>query len=311
MDVDGNEIDLNLLPALSVLLEERNVTWAAQRLGLSQSALSAKLARLRRTMNDPLLVPAAEGRGMILSPRAASLREPLEAALAALRQAIRSPVPFDPAGSQRTFRLAMRDHAAATLGGRLAQALLRAGATRLRLALVPPAADVEAQLEQGTTDMLIGMDDTARALHMRRVLSRTGYATAQRKGHPRGTQPLDLDEYCRLGHMVVPGKQAGFECPVDLALERMGRERRIAISVESLAAVPGLLRTTDLVITLPSSFLVQIGQEIDCFEPPVELGDYVLAAFWHPRDQADAGHMWMRTLLFSVAAEQSGSPGRN
>ena len=76
MDVDGGEIDLDLLPALSVLLEERNVTWAAQRLGITQSSLSAKLAKLRRALGDPLLVPAAEGRGMILTARAAALQAP-------------------------------------------------------------------------------------------------------------------------------------------------------------------------------------------------------------------------------------------
>lgn len=307
MNVDGSEVDLDLLPALSVLLEERNVTWAAQRLAVSQSALSAKLARLRRAMNDPLLVPAVEGRGMVLTPRAAGLQAPLAAALAALRQAISSPTPFEPVQSRRTFRLAMKDHAAVTLGGNLAQAVMREGGTQIRLAFMPPGPTIEEQLEDGTTDILIGTEKSVRELFMQRVLSRKPYRTAQRKDHPRGTDALQIDEFCALAHMVVPGEQSGFGCPVDAALERAGRGRRIAVSVDSLAAVPGLLSKTDLVCTLPYPFLALFERDIDNFKPPVELGDYVLLAFWHPRNQADPGHIWLRHLLFEAAGEPSAS----
>ena len=301
MDIDGSDVDLDLLPMLSVLLEERNVTWAAQRLGLSQSALSARLARLRRALNDPLLVPATEGRGMVLTPRAATMQAPLAAALAALRQVVSSPTPFRPTQSRRTFRLAMKDHAAVTLGGNLAQAVMREGGTQIRLAFQPPNPSIDKQLEDGTIDILIDTNNSTRELLMQRVLSRKPYRTAQRKDHPRGTRPLHIDEFCALAHMVVPGKESGFECPVDIALERAGRARRIAISVESLAAVPDLLLKTDLVCTLPLPFLAQIGNDIDCFEPPLELGEYVLSAFWHSRNQSDLGHAWLRSLLFHVA----------
>lgn len=300
MDINGSEVDLDLLPALNVLLEECNVTWAAQRLGLSQSALSAKLARLRRAMNDPLLVPTIEGRGMVLTPRAVALQAPLAAALATLRQAISSPIAFEPSKSLRTFCIALKDYAAVTLGGGLTHAVMREGGTQIRLAFMPPGADIEQRLENGTTDMLIDREGSVRELFMQRVLLRTPYRTAQRKDHPRGSGMLRMGQFCALDHMVVPGKEAGFECPVDAALEQLGQKRRIAVSVESLAAVPNLLTATDLVCTLPFSFS-KYEKNVECFEPPMKLDDYILSAFWHPRNQADPGHTWLRKLLSETA----------
>ena len=193
-----------------------------------------------------------------------------------------------------------------TLGGSLARAILREGGDQIRLALVPPGPGIEEQMENATTDILVGTGLSLRNTFMQRVLSRETYHTAQRKGHPRGTGPLGLDEFCALTHMVVPGKESGFECPVDAALERVGRSRRIAVSVDSLAAVFDLLSNTDLVCTLPFPILAQLRREIDFFEPPVGLGDYVLSAFWHPLNQADPGHAWLRRLLFEVGREASG-----
>ena len=177
---------------------------------------------------------------------------------------------------------------------------------QIRLAFVPPGPDTEEHLETGAIDILIGAEESVRELFKQRVLSHRPYCTAQRKGHPRGATPLQIDEFCALAHLVVPGKEAGFECPVDAALEQAGRRRRIAVSVESLAAVPNLLSNTDLICTLPYPFLAQVERDIDCFKPPLELGEYVLTAFWHPRNQVDPGHAWLRQLLFQVAGGPSG-----
>lgn len=91
---------------------------------------------------------------------------------------------------------------------------------------------------------------------------------------------------------------------MDAALERIGRGRRIAVSVESLAAVPVLLSMTDLVSTLPYPFSEQAEHLLDSFEPPIKLNDYVLSAFWHSRNRDDPGHVWLRGLLFEVAGKQ-------
>ena len=302
MEVDGSKVDLDLLPVLSVLLEERNVTWAAQRLGVRQSSLSSQLARLRRALGDPLLVPAVEGRGMVLTPRATALQAPLAEALTALRKAISPPAPFEPRESRRTFRIGLKDHAAMVIGGTLAQEVLQESGTHVRLAFTPPGSAIEERMESGVLDILVGSEEPANSLFMRRVLSRSPYRTAQRKGHPRGARALDLDEFCALSHMVVPGKESGFECPVDAALERIGRTRRIAVSVESLAAVPNFLSRTDLICTLPYPFVGEAEGNIEYYEPPMQLGDYTLSAFWHPRAQADPGHAWLRALLFQVSS---------
>ena len=189
------------------------------------------------------------------------------------------------------------------LGGRLAEAVTHAGGANVRLAFFPPTANIETQLESGEVDILVGSEEPAQRQFMRRVLSRRPYRTAQRKGHPRGAQPLDLDGFCALSHMVVPGKESGFECPIDAALERAGRKRHTSVSVVSLAAVPDLLSRTDLVCTLPFPFLRTDETRFDYSKPPLQLNDYILSAFWHARSQVDSGHSWLRSLFFQAAAQ--------
>ncbi|NMO16832.1 LysR family transcriptional regulator [Pyxidicoccus fallax] len=300
--MDISKLDLHLLLALEALLEERNVTRAAERLQLSQPALSARLARLRSLFADPLFVPAAHGRGVVPTPRAAEMQSPLAEALAQLRRLMEGPGVFDPRQSRRTFVIAIRDNPAAILMPEFITQMM-AVAPASRLALINPGRDIAERLETGKVDMLVGATDEVGGAMISRPLLEDRFLTAQRKGHPRGQGPIDLDTFCDLGHLLVSTDGGGFSGRVDAALAAKGRQRRVAVSVQSYALAPLILANSDCICTLPSRFLQRFARELDFSPPPpeLELGRLSLAALWHPRHQDDPAHAWLREQLFEAA----------
>lgn len=300
MDMRG--ADLPLLVSLDVLLEESNVTRAAARLNLSQPALSAQLARLRALFGDPLLLPAESGRGMVATPRALALQEPLRAALRALGHAVlQGPAAFDPRSGKRTFRIAGNDNNITMMMPPLLRQLDRHGGPDLKLAFVPHHLErIVGQMERGEIDLLAGAPRFAPdALRVRR-LTQTRYRMAQRKGHPRGAAPLDLDSYCRLRHVIV-SNEGGFRGFIDGLIEARGRRREVAVSVAQYGLVPPILAATDLVCSLPQEFLASHADRLDIFDLPLDAGQFDLAIAWHPRSDNDPAHRWLREQLLGAA----------
>lgn len=294
------DIDGALLLALKALLEERNVTRAAAQLGISQPALSGRLARLRDILADPLFVPAANGRGVVPTPRAEALEQELLHVLEGLKRLVSQPELFDPATTTRTFVVALFETPAAALLPGLC-ASLAGEAPNARLACVYPPPDVYEKLEQGQIDLLITVPDGLPGDLMQRPLWEDGFRTAQRKGHPRGTGPLDLDSFCTLDHVLVSTQGGRFAGMVDDALLELGRSRNVVYSVQNYSHVPLVLAATDAVCTLPSRFMKQYADSLDLFEPPLGLAELRLALAWHPRNQKDAGHQWLRRQIYLSA----------
>ncbi|WP_241014782.1 LysR family transcriptional regulator [Burkholderia sp. Ac-20379] len=301
--------DLALLGSLDVLLDEANVTRAAARLHLSQPALSAQLARLRELTGDPLLVPARHGRGMTPTARALAIREPLRAALQGLQAALAHGVSFDPEHDARTFQVIASDNgfvmAGVDLVRRVAQ---RAPNVRLAFRSVP-ADQAGAWLENGSADLLIAADFAIPAGMTTHALLRERYVMAQRKSHPRGLAPPDLDAYCALDHVIVSSDGGGFHGFMDDALARGGRTRRVTISVQQYHLAPLVLEATDCVCALPERFLQRFDDRLDLLPLPVEVGGFGLNAAWHPRDDANAAHRWLREQLFAALGAADGANG--
>lgn len=294
------DIDGALLLALKALLEERNVTRAATHLGITQPALSGRLARLREIFADPLFVPAANGRGVVPTPRAEALERELLHVLDGLKRLVDPPNDFDPAVTTRTFVVALLDTPAAVLAPDLCARLLYL-APHAKLAFIHPPADVLDRLEQGQIDLLISGPDGLPGDLMQRPLWEDGFQTAQRKAHPRGAGPIDLDTYCALDHLIVSSQGGRFAGVVDDALLALGRSRNVAISIQSYALAPLILATTDALCTLPTRFLGQFKDQLDLFDPPVELSGIRLVLAWHSRSNKDAGHQWLRRQLYLSA----------
>jgi len=293
------EINLGLLQALEALLDERNVTRAAARLGIGQSALSTRLQRLRQIFADPLFVAASNGRGVVPTARALELQADVADLLARMRRMVEGPADFDPASSRRTFVVAVQENPAMILApGLVAQVI--AAAPLARLAFIHPPRDVHDRLERGDIDVFVSGSDSAAPDLIRRPLVKDDMLTAQRRGHPRGTAPLDLDTFCALDHVLVSTHGGGFSGLVDDVLASIGRSRRVTVSVQNYALVPAILRHSDCVATLPRRFLSRFAAEIDVFQPPFDISPVQLVALWHARNRDDGGHRWLRARLFEA-----------
>lgn len=295
--------DLALLPALDVLLTEVNVTRAAQRLGISQPALSAKLGRLRDLIGDPLLVPSGNGRGMVLTPRATLLRVQVREALAGVGAALGTAPVFDPATSRATLRVVATDNAAALTLAVLLADLAANKAHGLRVALLrPDGRSIAERLESGDADLAIAADAPlpGGGQLRRRPVLQDRFATAQRKGHPRGTGPLDLEAFCAADHLLVSGEDGGFSGTVDHALTELGLSRRVVLSVHSYTLAPLITTLSDLLVTLPHGLLEHHGDRLDLFEPPIALDPFSLVVLWHDRTHDDPANRWVRERLFAA-----------
>ncbi len=307
--VDWRGLDLNLLRSLAVLIETRNVTRAAERLHLSQSALSAQLARLRAGFGDPLLIPADSGRGMVATARALALAPALAALLKDVEALLLGEPAFDPAVDERTFRIAASDNAIASLGLPLVEAVWRLAGPDVRMAFhAPDSQTVARQLEAGDIDLLIGSERLLPPAMKARELLAERFVFVQRRGHPRGTGPLDLESYCRLRHVLVSTSGGSLHGFMDEQLERLGRRRTVALSVPQFMLVPEALRRTDLVSTVPSRLALRFADQLDAFELPFEAAGFTLHMAWHPRNHADPAVRWLRERLVESAAEVAGQP---
>jgi DNA-binding transcriptional LysR family regulator len=290
--------DLGLLLSLDALLAEASVSRAAHRLGLSQPALSAQLARLRELVGDPLLVPS--GRGMLPTPRAEALRAPLHEALEQLQAVVRTPRAFDPAMSGRTFRVAASDFIFRTLP--LAAAVARkAPGVRLALLALDPRQAWQ-QLETGEVDLLVASERLTPKQAQGRRLFQEQLVLVQRPGHPRGSSPLTLAQFCALDHVLVSPEGGGFHGATDTALAALGLQRRVVASLPSFLLVPPLVLQTDLVSLVPRRLAAAFAGQLDSAEPPLALPGFNVMASWHKRMQHDPAHAWLREMLVQAAA---------
>lgn len=294
-------IDMALLPALDALLTEGNVTRAAIRLGISQPALSAKLARLRDLTGDALLVPSGRGRGMVLTPRGVALRTRIREALAVAEAALGDHAGFDPSTSRATVRIIANDNAASVTLAVLLAGIASSKARGVRVALLrPDGRRLADRLEQGEADLAVSAEDAPAggdALY-RHVILTDRYATAQRRDHSRGPGALDLDAFCAADHLIV-SDGAAFDGMIDDALRALDRSRRVTLSVHSYLLAPMIAARSDLLVTLPRQLLEQNGDGVELFEPPLSLPAVALSAFWHQRTDGDPVNRWLRECLFT------------
>lgn len=299
--------DLPLLVSLDVLLDECNVTRAAARLHVSQPALSAQLARLRALFDDPLLVPAGNGRGLVPSQFALNLHRRLQPALATLNAAIRFDVDeFLPRTNARCFQIAATNTAASMMLPALTGRVQALGNRELKLATAEPDfTKLASQLEKGEVDLCLSPACwLPPGLRIRELIT-TPHVLAQRRGHPRGTAPMRLDEYCALDHINV-ARDGSLHGYVDEQLYRQGHSRQVVSAVRDFAFVPALLRAGDLVCTVPAYLCTALQADVDLVELAFPVSTYTLCMAWHPRSDDDPGAQWLRAELGAVAALAGG-----
>lgn len=300
--VDLRRIDLNLLVALQALLEERNVTRAAQRLGMSQPAASRALGRLRALFSDALLVDAPGG--YILSARADEIRPHLQRILAGVGDMLEANA-FDPATATGRIRLLMPDLQAAVLAPHLLARLARE-APLLDLDIAAPGANGFEMLEHGGAEAMVALIDDAPAGIQRRRLYDEELVTLMRAQHPALARKLTLERFLALEHIVVSVTGVG-AAPVDEALARLGRTRRVKLRVPNFFAAVEIAARSDLVMTLPASLARSTAtmERFVSLAPPLDLGTFTMSLAWHARQQDAPRHIWLRRAIVAAATDMS------
>lgn len=295
-------IDMNLLVALDAFLAERSVTAAAKRLSISQPAASHQLARLRDVLGDALLVRTRQG--MVPTPRAEALAGPLRTALATLEGALGGGGVWDPSTAERSFSVGTTDYAELVLLPALV-ARLRKDAPSVDIFVRTLDEDIAAQLASGKVDVAIAPPPQVASepsIHTTELLTER-FVCVMREGHPLAKKRLTLDRFCAASHALVAprGKPGGL---VDEALARLGRSRRVALTVPHFLVAPHVLVESDLVLTLAERVARTFAGLLPLVtaEPPIELSGFTMTLAWHERTQADPGQAWLRGLLVDLAA---------
>lgn len=305
--------DLNLLTALDALLTAGSVAGAARRLGLSASAMSRTLTRLRAATDDTLLVRA--GRRMVLTPCAEALRERARNAVHEARAVLRpSTAELDFATLRRDITIRANDGFVVALGAALIAAAT-AEAPLIRLRFAPKAEKTSSYLREGSADLEIGVVSEMGPEVRVQALFRDRFVGAVRKGHPLETTgakgEVTVERYIEFGHVVVSRRWRS-SGPVDVALAALGLERNIVAVVASFPAALAVARESDLVALVPASFLNTAPENrangpsaaIYTFEIPVATERITISQMWHPRLEHDPVHRWLRELVRTVCRRQ-------
>ncbi|HYP82768.1 LysR family transcriptional regulator [Variovorax sp.] len=294
------ESDLNLLFALNALLAEGSVAKAAERLGLSESAMSRQLARLRESTGDQLLVRA--GRAMVLTPHALALRdrvrELLQDSRAVLQPAGSS---VDPRMLRQMFTIRANDGFIEAFAHQLvALAAREAPGVRLRFAPKPDK-DVR-PLREGLLDLDVGVLGEAGPEVRVQALYRDRFVAVVRQGHPLLAGPdVTAERYAACDH-VVTSRHGRTEGPVDDALAAAGLARNVAVVVPSFGTALSIAAATDLVALIPSSYFEHLRERgtLHAFELPLPTRQITVSQMWHPRLDRDPAHRWLRALVREV-----------
>jgi len=310
MMMSFRNLDLNLLRVFDVVMEERHVTRAADRLAMTQPAASNALRRLREAIGEELFIPGPMG--VTPTRHAEALWPAVRGALQSLRAAI-EPEGFDARRDERSFSIAMADATAAVLMPALIDRWLHAGAVSALHVVRLDSRDPRPMLEQGEADCAVGFfPDVARELaggdgHRTARLDPLydcRYVGVMRRGHPLASGgALDLDGYCAALHLRVnfAGRPRGY---VDEALLRLGRTRRVVLTVDHFSTAGRIVSRSDLITVLPHSYVGAAGvaDELACRPLPLEVPPINVGLLWHRRHEHDSAHRWLRATLAQAAA---------
>lgn len=292
-------VDLNLLVALAALLDERHVSRAADRIGLSQPATSRALQRLRHTLDDELLVRTRSG--YQLTPRAERIQRELTAIIPRLEMVFGAER-FDASTATDRFRLAGTDFTTSVLGPGLLRRMFRE-APGTSMTFQPWHDVVFSDLAHGLVDLVFAAVSVDPGLRSE-LLFEERFVCLMSAEHPLADRDaLDLDEFLTASHVVVDVLQ-GEQSAVDRRLTELGHHRRATLSVPYHTAAVLAVQETDLVATLPSRLLAGLADpRLTVVDAPAEVAPMPYLMFWHPRLEDDPAQRWLRDLVRLVAAE--------
>jgi DNA-binding transcriptional LysR family regulator len=299
--------DFNLLVTLDVLLAEGSVARAARRLRLSPSAMSRSLARLRKTLGDPLLVRA--GRGLVPTPRARELRDRVSQLVQDGQAVLRPAENLDLKGLVRMFTLRTSEGFAENFGPGLI-ARLGAEAPGVRLRFLPKSDQDSASLRDGSVDLETGVVAKTMGPEVRtQALFRDRFIGVVRSGHPLSKGNVTPSRYAA-GRHVVDSRHDLANGPIDKALKTLGLVREIVTIVPGFSSALALARGSDLIASVPERHTGNLRAGMHSFPLPIPTPKITISLLWHPRLDADQAHRWLRNCVRNVCAEHLLEPAR-
>jgi len=299
-----SRIDLNLLVVLDAIYTEGGITRAADKLHLTQPAISHSLGRLRTLFGDELFV--REGRAMVPTPLARNLIEPVRRALRGLEVTLNELERFDPAATQKRFTVAVRDVFEATVLPPLLRQVTR-DAPRVDVhAVQVERREVESELAAGTLDaaldVLLPLSEQIR----RRKITLDRMVVVARKNHPAVRRGLKLATYLKQDHVLVSSRRHG-PAPEDFELSRHGLSRRVRLRCQHYFAACRVVSQSDLVLTMPGHYArianQQFGNQI--LPLPVDMPPLDAYLYWHANVENEPANRWLREQLVRAFESQN------
>lgn len=295
--------DFNLLVTLDVLLAEGSVARASRRLRLSASAMSRALGRLREATGDPLLVRA--GRGLVPTRRAQQLRDRVALLVRETEAVLRPAGKQDMGKLERTFTLRTSEGFVENFGSELI-ARVTAVAPGVQLRFVPKPDKDSGPLRDGLVDLETGVveEDTAPELRVQ-ALFRDRWVGVVRRKHPLSRGKITAARFADGRHILVsrPGMA---ESPIDGALKELGMTRRIVTVVGGFAVAVSLARDSDLIASVPEKHTGNLRAGLHTFALPVPTPGFTVSLLWHPRQDSDPAHRWLRECLREMCSDSAG-----
>lgn len=292
-------MDLNLLLVFDAVYAERSISRAAERLHLSQPAISNALARLRNTVGDPLF--ERKGRGMVPTARAKTLRDPIRQALELLERGFRDDETFEYSNSRREFVIAVEDYGETIILPRFIDWLSEAAPDIHIRIRQEPSSSLTQDLREGTVDLALDYFALQNEGFTNKCVLTEDLVTLSRMSHPAIGEQLTLDTYLAQRHVVIAPRRRSRPM-IDLALAKRGLQRHIALTVPHFISMPVVVQRSNLLATLPRrmAFIFADNFQLKAYSVPVRTPKFPVFLIWHEALENDPGHRWLRNHLIAL-----------
>lgn len=300
-----SKVDLNLFIVFDAIYTEANLTRAGQIVGITQPAVSNALARLREAFNDQLFMRTAQG--MVPTPMAQNIIGPVRQALQLLRVSVQESRTFNPAQANKIYRISMTDLSETVMLPQLFQRLRRMAPNVHIESFLTKRREMTKELAAGRLDFAVDapLNTDPQVRHVK--LYEDKYVCVMRQGHAMAKDKLTLDEYLGLTHVHISSRRNGLG-HVDLALGKMGLQRRIALRSQHYLMASTVIEQTDMVMTVPQSFAQRNGlHAVDL--PLKDLSNVETHLYWHESTDQDPANRWMREQMIEMALRRAAGTG--
>ncbi len=296
---DIRSLDIGMLRTFDALMRERSVSRAAARLFLSQPAVSASLNRLREAFADPLFTRTSHG--VTPTARAQALAPQVQRVLAGIAQLLEADTTFDPARSNRIFRIAGSDHASRAFMPPLSRRLIGMGSA-IRMVWEPPGTwSLPERLARGDLDVAVVARIRTPSDMETQVLYEDHYVYVMRHGHPRAGEVATLDSFCEIPQIFLGYGAAMLDDLIDETLASTGRQRHAQIAVTSFGQIIHQLQNSDHAAVLGSRVAALFADQLHIQRVPFELPPYHSLLCWDARASGDAGIQWLKAEIAQIA----------